>query len=854
MVLLKFNFTAKALRCKSVRALNFGSLHLCIFAVIIIFTLFAFRGHCMNPGVPDDSLFKARKSITAIRISKPPKIDGIMDEPFWKDVPAGKDFVEYGPRNGTVPPFATEIRVAYDDNALYISAVMLDPHPDSILKEFGRRDQVDQLTTDYISFDILPYNDGLNMYEFKVTPAGLQNDCKYSAVGQDITWDAVWQSAAKITPTGWVVEIAIPYSALRFPRIDKQVWGINFWRSLHRRNEWSTWSFVDNKVQDIFKYYGTLVGINDIKPPVRLSFTPYISGYIQKTPDSKNGSYLARGGLDLRYGINESYTLDMMLIPDFGQVQSDDQVLNLSPFEVKYDDKRQFFTEGTELFNKCNIFYTRRVGSTPKDYYAPYDSVHKNEVVSNNPEETRIINATKISGRNSKGLGIGFFNAMTTNTWATITDTITGKSRRMMTQPFTNYNVLVIDQNLKNSSYITFINTNFWTPDDKYSANVTGVETQLNNKKRTFAFMGRMTLSQKYERNLEPNLGYSYTLVLFKPSGKFQYQFVRQELNQNYDPNDMGFLTNNNQAVNQLKLNYNIYDPFWFILNSQSEFYTTYTTLYKPNSFESLRFLADNSTFFKNFWSLYFEEGIYPLGTSDFYEPRTWGRVYKKPLSYSTAVSLGTNTRKEFRVQGIFSYMNSPENNHFDYAIELIPRFRFSDRFAVNLDITWEKNMNSYGWVETQTDSLNNELILFGRRDITTLSNILNAQYVFSTKTSLSLRLRHYWSTARYFSYYSLNSKGFLDPSNQMPDHNINYNAFSIDLQFVWYFAPGSEMSFVWKNDINTQDNLVIDDYWNDIKHTINAPQSNSLSVKILYYLDYQSIKKAFSRRKNAEV
>jgi len=159
---------------------------------------------------------------------------------------------------------------------------------------------------------------------------------------------------------------------------------------------------------------------------VRLSFSPYISGYAEKTPENKNWSYFLRGGLDLRYGINESYTLDMMLIPDFGQVQSDDQILNLTPFEVRYDERRQFFTEATEMFNKCGIFYTRRIGSMPRNYSAPYDSLKANEKVTTNPDETRIINATKISGRNSKGFGVGFFNAMTTNTWGTVQDTITG--------------------------------------------------------------------------------------------------------------------------------------------------------------------------------------------------------------------------------------------------------------------------------------------------------------------------------------------------------------------------------------------------------------------------------------------
>ena len=411
----------------------------------------------------NSSVFE-KKHIEAYRINTPPTIDGKLDEPFWLTLPVARDFVIYSPGNGQKPSQSTQIMFAFDDEALFIGAILYDTHIDSLCNELGRRDQIELLNTDYISFDILPYNDGLNMYEFKVSPANLQNDCKYSALGQDFNWDAVWESATRINADSWVAEVRIPYSALRFPKVPVQEWGINMWRNLHRNREYSTWTYVDNKDQDIFKYYGTLRGIRDINPPIRLSVTPYLAGYLEKTPGSNGWEYSLRGGLDLRYGINESYTLDMMLIPDFGQVQSDDIVLNLTPFEIRYDEKRQFFSEATELFNKCGIFYSRRVGSTPRDYFKPYQLLGENEIIKENPDETRIINATKISGRNSKGLGVGFFNAMTLASEAIIADTITGTERSVKTQAFTNYNVLVLDQNLKNNSYATFINTHYWIP------------------------------------------------------------------------------------------------------------------------------------------------------------------------------------------------------------------------------------------------------------------------------------------------------------------------------------------------------------------------------------------------------
>ncbi len=815
-------------------------------ATLILFTLSGARAG--NTDRKLDSLSLARKDIRAVRTTVAPRIDGIMNDLVWQSAPAAGDFVEYAPRSATLPALPSAIRFAYDDLALYIFAVMYDPQPDSICRELGRRDQIESLNTDYISFDILPYNDGLNMYEFKVSPANLQNDCKYSATGQDISWDAVWESATAITDTAWTVEVKIPWSALRFPRTDEQVWGINMWRNIHRYHEYSTWSWVDNQSQDIFRYYGTLSGIRSVKPPVRLSFSPYISGYADKIPEVGNWSYIFRGGLDLRYGINESYTLDMMLIPDFGQVQSDDKVLNLTPFEIRYDEKRQFFTEATELFNKCEIFYTRRVGSTPRDFFKAYDT-RENEKVTRNPDQTRIINATKISGRNSKGLAFGFFNAMTTQTRATLQDTLTGDSRKVVTQPFTNYNVMVVDQNLKNNSYVTLINTNLWIPDHGYSANVTGMETTLKNRKNTFQVFGRFNLSQKYLRHGKPDLGHQYTVALSKPGGKFQYQVLRQETGNTYDPNDMGFLQYNNETYNRLRLSWYDYDPKGKVINSQSDLQVLYLTRYRPYEFKTLEANVGSMITFVKYWTTYFYAAIQPSGYNDFYEPREWGRVYKMPLNYTFSWNFASDARKPFRYHHNMGFLNSPENRNFSFWFGLTPRVRFSDRLSVTLDMQYQKDLNSFGWVGTDAGTEPISTIYFGRRDLQTVSNVLNAKYIFSTKASLSLRARHYWSQARYFSFYTLEDHGSLAPSDFSGDMNINFNIFTADLQFVWYFAPGSEMSLMWKNVISQVGKDMEVNYFNDLALTMSSPQANSFSIRVLYYLDYLYLKKAFSKK-----
>jgi hypothetical protein len=816
------------------------------FRNLIIFLFLSIAGHISGQtlsGILDSSQLQ-RKTFEAVRITTPPKIDGIADEPFWKSVPAASDFVEYAPRNAIKAPYATEVRFVYDDVAVYALAIMYDPHPDSIFKELGRRDQVDQLATDYISFDILPYNDGLNMYEFKVTPEGLQNDCKYSAIGQDINWDAVWESAAKITDSAWIVEVKFPYSALRFPKVDKQIWGINFWRNLYRMHEWSTWCFVDNKMDDIFKYYGEIKGINNINPPLRLSLTPYVAGYVQKDPGIDKFSSFARAGMDARWGLNESFTLDMMLIPDFGQVQADDQVLNLSPFEIRYDEKRQFFTEGTELFNKCQIFYTRRIGSTPRNFSSPYNTSLPTEQVKKNPDETRIINATKLSGRNAKGLGVGFFNAITSNTWAILENKETGESHKVLTQPFTNYNVLVLDQNLKYNSYITLINTNYLSPKDHYIANVTGSETKLNNKKNTFAFFGRFNMSNKSSGGEKQSIGHNLVASISKPGGKYTYQLTRDQADRKYDPNDMGFLNNNNYISNNLNLRCNILDPFWKILNTRSGISMNYNTLYENNKFKEFNTGIYNYTQFKNFWETNTEVYWSPKGYYDYYEPRVWGYVYKIPSIYNLNLYISTDSRKVVQVSASGFLNRTPENKFTGLNTSLGPRFRINNKSTISLSIAWNNLQNDHGWVETRYDSLQNPEIYFGSRDIKTLSTILSGKYIFSTRTSLTLRMRHYWSRVHYTGFYTLNSDGYLDASTYNEPHDINFNAFTSDAQFVWYFAPGSELSIVWKNAIFSSGEQVINDYMENFRCTIKSPQTNSFSLRILYYLDYGYLKK----------
>lgn len=785
------------------------------------------------------------KKVAAVRVEHPPKIDGVLDDAEWQDVPVATDFVQNAPKPGAPAGMCSEVRIVYDDVAVYVGAQLYDDHPDSILHELSQRDNEANADLFGVFFDT--YNDDINAYGFFVTSAGVQLDGRYSSQGQDLNWNAVWQSQTRINDLGWAVELKIPYSAIRFPKVADQNFGFNIIRKIRRTREDEFWNEVKPDVAGLINQSGALTGISDIKSPVRLSLTPYVAAYMENypynEPGQKNNSYLFNGGMDIKYGINESFTLDMTLVPDFGQVQSDNRVLNLTPFEVRYDENRPFFTEGTELFSKGGLFYSRRVGGTPMNYDEPYNELRPGEYVKSDPSTTQLINATKLSGRTKGNLGIGVFNATSAATYALIGDSL-GNTRKVMTQPLTNYNVLVLDQALKNNSYISLINTNVTREGRAYDANVTGTEFKFANRKNTYMFNGNAALTQLYNPDsAKPDLGYIYYLNAGKISGQFQYNINANVKSDRYDPNDLGISTINNTMEFYANAYYYIFKPFWKVNNFNSSLGMGYSRLYKPGFLWNYNIEGSaNTTFTKSFLSAGLDFNLEPIVTYDHWEPRVKGRYYAYPRDYMGEYWISSDYRKRFALDMIVNYHYFDENNRYSFTFELDPRFRVNNKLSFIYSFNRAYQNDDVGFVDYNADS---DVITFGRRDVLTITNQLNAYYIFTNKMSLSLRARHYWSKAAYRQYYTLGSNGLLYAGNQYAGNaDVNFNAFNIDLVYSWQFSPGSEISLVWKNAIYTQGSLIAEHYRNDVDETFRSPQSNSVSIKVLYYIDYAMLKR----------
>lgn len=781
---------------------------------------------------------------TSTRIVESPKIDGQLNDAAWLNAEFTQNkFITQWPEVGQEASEHTTVALVYDDEAIYIAAKLYAEHPDQILREFKPRDN-DNANADFFSFFIDSYQSGNSAFGFLVSSAGVQSDFQFSNDNSDYSWNAVWNSAVDINDEGWFVEMRIPYSALRFPKVEVQEWGVNFRRSIRNLREGSNWNPMDPAVAGFANQFGTLEGIENIEPPLRLALTPYVSA-TQLYDKSIDGSPVSfRGGVDLRFGLNESYTVDMTLIPDFGQVVSDQQVLNLDFQEVIFDERRPFFLEGIDLYSRADLFYSRRIGRRPGKFWEVQSQLTEGQRVIENPTEAPLINATKLSGRGSKGLAVGFFNAVL-NSAEAIIENEDGSREAIETEPFSNYNVFVLDQNLKNNGYFSIINTNVTRFGDARDANVIGTEFLLRNKANSIEFKGLASYNiiSDTEEELENPNGFRSAWQISKIGGKFTYGYAQQLLTKGVDLNDFGISFFRNRLEHRFFGGYQQFEPKGKFNSLFSQLNLTYRQRLDPFTKENIEL---SGSLFVN-WLNWTSTGLYLEGSlgegKDFYEPRQEGR-YNVNFPYIVAnVWISPDYRKKYLADANIGIWRSSLNNIGGYWFGINPRARFSDRFTMIYGFNYSHDNNDLGY-----NSSNEADIFFANRAVQTVINTVEANYVFNRKMSISLVGRYYWRQVKNESFYSLNDDGNYSFGADVDDPGTTFAAFSSDLIYSYEFLPGSWITASWKWNSLFFDGPEID-YGPSFKQTLRDDPLNQFSVKILYYLDYQDLRRLKRKR-----
>ncbi len=383
---------------------------------------------------------------TAVRAKTPVVIDGRDDDEVWRVAPAITQFREFQPKEDGDPRFATEAKVAYDDRNLYVFIRAFDPHPDSILKLLARRDV--RAATDQLKIMVDSYHDRRSGFEFAVNPAGVKRDyAMYNDSQEDDAWDAVWDVGTQVDSLGWTAEFRIPLSQLRYVPQATNTFGFAVWRDIQRYSERVSWPVYRGSQAGVSSQLGELTGLDGLPSPRRPEIAPYL---VTKNVSVTAGGGFDRsqkvtGGADLKYGITSNLTLDATVNPDFGQVEADPAVLNLTAFESFFQERRPFFVQGAGIFrfdvncaavNDCStgegLFYSRRIGRAPQIDYGD----------ANPPSATTIYGAAKLTGRLPGGQTVGVVDAVTGREVATLDRTM---------EPTTNYAAVRIQQDLRNS-------------------------------------------------------------------------------------------------------------------------------------------------------------------------------------------------------------------------------------------------------------------------------------------------------------------------------------------------------------------------------------------------------------------
>ncbi len=410
-------------------------IRLLIFISPLLFTLQVFA-QSYDYTLSDDSLVNHhashRKVYHAERTELKPKIDGHLDDECWHTVGEWQGgFIQQQPNQAKEPSQDTEIKILYDDTYLYVAIVCYDDEPEKIRSILGRRDEN---MGDMAGIAIDSYYDKRTAFEFNVTAAGQKIDLMHMGdYGWDFNWDAVWDGKASVGDSAWYIEMRIPFSQIRYANKEEHVWGMHVWRWIDRLKEEDQWKLIPVDAPAMVYIFGELHGIKNIPYKRNFELLPFEkTRYLSGEDDDFSGGV----GLDGKIGVTSNFTLDYTINPDFGQVEADPSILNLTSYEVFYDEKRPFFLEGNSILEyeagTDMLFYSRRIGTAPG--YVPY---HTGDETLKMPDQTTILNALKLTGKNKSGLSLGIINSMTSSEKAVIR--LDDEVRKELVEPFTNY-------------------------------------------------------------------------------------------------------------------------------------------------------------------------------------------------------------------------------------------------------------------------------------------------------------------------------------------------------------------------------------------------------------------------------
>jgi hypothetical protein len=739
----------------------------------------------------------ATPEFRAMRAERAPTIDGDLTDSAWAGAEEITGFIQRDPDEGKPATQNSVVKVVYDDQAIYFGARLEDSGP--VTSGLGRRDT--QIESDWFRVYLDPHDDHQTGASFWVNPANVQFDMViYNDGWDDLNWDAVWESAAKVVPGGWIVEMRVPYTQLRFPDRPEHTWGLNFTRSVHRLNEHSRLVHVPKNESGFVSRFAHLTGIAGIKPRRTLELLPYgvartdMSTSIDTgDPYNSSAEFLGDVGLDLKYRLTSNLTLTGTINPDFGQVEVDPAVLNLSEFELFFPEKRPFFVEGSNLFefgrggsnNNFNInftmpqfFYSRRIGRDPQGLSSlDYDFIDA-------PSQTTILGAGKVTGKTASGWTIAALDALTSSESATFK--LAGVEDSDVVEPMSNYLVTRVAKDIgtKGRYGFLFTSVNRDLPkelsalrENSYSGGVDGFRAFGKRDVILEWFAGgsfvdgtpaAIERTQKaparyFQRpdadhiELDPTRtslsGWASRVMLAKQTGKWRYNLQLQSYSPGFETNDAGFLQRTDTTNGHAIMLYINSDP-WKATRMRQFWAGPYQQYNHAGDVIGRGILGDGFTEFKNYAYLCYWGG----SNTGVYDDRATrgGPVIGRPGSWWAGSCLGSDTRK--KVSGeVWGEVGENDEGGSNHAFGVIFNYRPTTNLSVRLHPILRRQEIFQQYVDTIDDNLATRTYgrryVFGEIDQNTFEVSTRVEWTFTSRLSLQLFLQPFLAAGDYHSF-----------------------------------------------------------------------------------------------------
>lgn len=771
------------------------------------------------------------KVFNITRIGNHFRIDGRLDDRAWRNANWSEDFLQMEPERFAPPSETTVFKMVYDDEAIYIGFRCYDSHPELIRAPLQRRDE--SPPADWVMIELDSRNDNQTAFVFMLNAGGLMRDIYLYNDGNesDDSWDAVWEAEAAIDDSGWVAEMKIPFTALRFPPAEEQVWGMNVKRNIHRKNEEVNWIVVPREESGYVINFGVLKGIRDIPQPFNLELLPYAKTKYRNNED-KTGFTGGLGG-DIKYSLSSGVILDATFNPDFGQIEADPSILNLGVFETWYPEKRPFFLEGASLFDTpYTMFYSRRIGKEP-GYYECEDDV---ELISS-PENTTILGALKVTGKTSKGISFGVMEAVTDREYGEVEDE-SGNRREMLLEPYANYLLGRITRDIwKGNSSIGAIATAM-NHEGGMSAYTGGFDWNLYFMDNDYNFNGQVVFSDRGDPGESRERGYALDIEFDKNGGRHHgFYFELEAKSPDFNISDMGYMQRNDEIDFDLEYVFRTREPVGIFRRTWNGIDTWQGWNYDGTHIENGLGFWTNLQYLNYWWSNFGGHYNFPRysdletrGGPLLRPPANYGGWFwgctddRKKLWFSTNFWGGKNTSKSWWGGGYIDFTYRP-----------------FDRMETSLSIMYERMFDENQWVDNIDDDNDSTHYAFGRLDNRTYQLTARLGYNFTRDMSLQLYMQPFNAVGRYLEYVELAEPGTykFQPFNPDDDYNFNIKELNLNLVFRWEYAPGSTIFAVWNRGIEDDSYPGQFNLGKNITRLGNAKPDDIFMIKMNRWLDF---------------